>query len=94
MYYNVSLHYQCDGVSLNLADGPTLQGIALLNIPSTHGGTNMWGDSKARRLIKKKKKSSSGKKRDNSANSTSSATSVGFSDVDLSSAVQGNEQRD
>jgi hypothetical protein len=40
---------QCDGISLNLADGPALQGISLLNIPSTHGGTNMWGDSKARR---------------------------------------------
>ena len=39
---------QCDGISLNLADGPALQGISLLNIPSTHGGTNMWGDSKAR----------------------------------------------
>ena len=43
---------QCDGISLNLADGPALQGISLLNIPSTHGGTNMWGDSKARRMKK------------------------------------------
>jgi hypothetical protein len=42
---------QCDGISLNLADGPALQGISLLNIPSTHGGTNMWGDSKARSLL-------------------------------------------
>jgi hypothetical protein len=43
--------FQCDGISLNLADGPALQGISLLNIPSTHGGTNMWGDSKARSLL-------------------------------------------
>ena len=37
---------QCDGAPLQLTDGPQLQGIALLNIPSTHGGTNMWGDSR------------------------------------------------
>ena len=72
---------QCDGVTLNLCDGPTLQGIALLNIPSTHGGTNMWGDSKARRLKKKRKKK--GKDANNSVSS--------ITDVDLSAAVQGTE---
>lgn len=76
---------QCDGVPLNLSDGPTLQGIALLNIPSTHGGTNMWGDSKARRIKKKRKKKR--KKESNSVNSVSSIT-----DIDLSSAVQGEER--
>jgi len=45
---NSSLNFQCDGVALNLADGPPLQGISFLNIPSTHGGTNMWGESKAK----------------------------------------------
>jgi hypothetical protein len=27
-------YYQCDGVSLDLANGPRLEGIAVLNIPS------------------------------------------------------------
>ena len=49
---------QCDGKPLLLTEGPQLQGIALLNIPSTHGGTNMWGDStvKTRQQRKKSKK--------------------------------------
>ena len=50
------LMFQCDGVSLPLTGGPQLQGIALLNIPSTHGGTNMWGDSKSKFSRKKVKK--------------------------------------
>eukprot|EP00095_Tigriopus_kingsejongensis_P011872 snap_masked-scaffold180_size281610-processed-gene-1.13 protein:Tk11872 transcript:snap_masked-scaffold180_size281610-processed-gene-1.13-mRNA-1 annotation:"diacylglycerol kinase beta" len=73
----------CDGVALNLADGPTLQGIAILNIPSTHGGTNMWGDSKARRLKRKKKKRACSATRGDIEPSLSS-----FTDMDLSSAVQ------
>ena len=42
-----------------MTDGPQLQGIALLNIPSTHGGTNMWGDTtiKTRQHRKKSKRS-------------------------------------
>ena len=49
---------QCDGKPLALTEGPQLQGIALLNIPSTHGGTNMWGDStvKTRQQRKKSKR--------------------------------------
>ena len=44
--FSPSSFAQCDGVPLNLSEGPPLQGITFLNIPSTHGGTNMWGDSK------------------------------------------------
>ncbi len=73
---------QCDGVSLNLSEGPPLQGITFLNIPSTHGGTNMWGDSKARRRRSSASKKS--KKKQDQAASFSSVT-----DIDLSLAVQG-----
>jgi len=52
------LEIVCDGKPLQLTDGPQLQGIALLNIPSTHGGTNMWGDSslKTKKSIRKPKR--------------------------------------
>merc|ERR1711953_1330507 len=72
----------CDGVPLNLTDGPPLQGITFLNIPSTHGGTNMWGDSKTRRRRSSSSKKNKKKQQDQAA-SISSVT-----DVDLSLAVQ------
>ncbi|XP_043913418.1 diacylglycerol kinase eta-like isoform X2 [Protopterus annectens] len=37
------IHLECDGVSVPL---PTLQGIAVLNIPSYAGGINFWGGTK------------------------------------------------
>lgn len=70
---------QCDDVSLDLANGLPLQGIALLNIPYTHGGSNLWGEhlSGSRRRSKKHKKRQK-------ELSTSS-----FNSVDLSVAIQG-----
>ncbi|XP_063835612.1 diacylglycerol kinase 1 [Ostrinia nubilalis] len=40
---------ECDGSSLELNKGPALQGVALLNIPYAHGGSNLWGASGAHR---------------------------------------------
>lgn len=37
---------QCDGETLDLGGGPTLEGIALLNIGSIYGGSNLWGTSR------------------------------------------------
>lgn len=80
--------FQCDGVSLDLANGQSLQGIALLNIPYTHGGSNLWGDNHSKRRSFSKSKVRQKKQIKDKDLSTSS-----FNSVDLSMALQGNNKK-
>jgi len=47
----------CDGKKLEL---PSLEGIAILNIPSIYGGANIWGEPEKKRKRRKKSSGSSG----------------------------------
>ncbi|CAL8129646.1 unnamed protein product [Orchesella dallaii] len=72
------LEIECDGVSLELHQGSSLQGLALLNIPYTHGGTNMWGEHLSRKRAKKLRKK---KQIDRDDSSPSSNLSTAVQDI-------------
>ncbi|PVD37197.1 hypothetical protein C0Q70_04192 [Pomacea canaliculata] len=63
----------CDGASLDLANGPRLEGIALLNIPSIYGGTNLWGENPSQKKRRKAQKAKKDKDKEFSTSSMSSA---------------------
>ncbi|XP_064547880.1 diacylglycerol kinase 1 [Drosophila montana] len=76
----------CDGVALDLANGPHLQGVALLNIPYTHGGSNLWGEHLSQKRIRKSAGPFGKSRKLKSSDKEFSATS--FNSVDLSVAIQ------
>ena len=73
---------QCDGCALDLGSGPSLEGIALLNIPSIYGGSNLWGDGPTQ---KKRARAAKSARKDKDREYSSGS----MSSMDLSFALQG-----
>ena len=72
IHFVLKTFFQCDGIQLDLKSGPSLQGIAVLNIPSIYGGSNLWGDN-----VKKQRKHKKAKKKSHSSHYKASHRSTG-----------------
>lgn len=48
-HFAARVFVQCDDVPLNITDGMTLECIAVLNISSIYGGSDLWGNDAHRK---------------------------------------------